>query len=274
MEVTSSIVTYKTPEAELVNLLACFARSQRKAELIVVDNSPTDELKVIVEGSGAKYVWSGRNLGFGAGHNIAIRAIAGRSKYHVLVNPDISFAPDTLEVLFGFMESNPAVGLVMPKIIFPDGSEQRLCKQLPSPFDLVLRRFLGGWGERAFRSHWQRYELRDIDLSIPRQIPCLSGCFMFLRSSVLYKVGGFDERYFMYLEDFDLCRRVGECAKTVFYPDTSVTHAYAKSSYKDPTHLRYHLHSAFKYFSKWGWLLDSGRREMNELARSQESCCL
>jgi len=95
------------------------------------------------------------------------------------------------------------------------------------------------------------------------QVPSLSGCFMLLRTEVLKVVGGFDERFFMYCEDFDLCRRIGQVSKTIYYPDVSVIHNYEKGSYKNSKLLRYHIQSSVKYFNKWGWFFDKERRRIN-----------
>ncbi len=97
------------------------------------------------------------------------------------------------------------------------------------------------------------------------EVPSLSGCFMFMRVSVLREIGGgFDERYFMYAEDLDLCRRIGEVSKTMFFPKVSVVHEYEKGSYKNKKLLKYHITSVIKYFNKWGWLFDSKRKEKNQ----------
>ena len=95
------------------------------------------------------------------------------------------------------------------------------------------------------------------------EVPALSGCFMFLRVDVLKKVGMFDERYFMYAEDLDLCRRIGEVSHTMFYPAVSVYHAYEKGSYKNKKLLKYHICSVIKYFNKWGWMFDAKRTHKN-----------
>ncbi|MNE88458.1 N-acetylglucosaminyl-diphospho-decaprenol L-rhamnosyltransferase [compost metagenome] len=86
---------------------------------------------------------------------------------------------------------------------------------------------------------------------------------MFCRTEVLQKVGGFDPRYFMYLEDYDLTRRVHKLSKTVFYPNATVYHGFKKESYVNPILLKYHIQSAVKYFNKWGWIWDRERKEMN-----------
>ncbi len=258
-----SIVTYETPPEELSPLLEDLARSKRPVEVMVVDNSPTEALRPVVEGAGVRYLPAGRNLGFGGGHNLAMRQALRASRYHLVCNPDVRFGPEVLGALERFMDASPDVGLVMPRVLYPDGREQRLCKRLPTPADLLLRRFLGPLGKRLLRRSAEAYELRHVDLSMPREIPSLSGCFMFLRASVLRETGLFDPRFFMYMEDVDLCRRIGAVARTVFYPTVSVTHGYAKGSYSNPRLLRYHVESALRYFNKWGWLVDPGRRALN-----------
>lgn len=260
--ITASIVIYKTDPNQLARALLSLSGSDLLGQLMVIDNSPDDQLRRLVEDFGAEYVRPGRNLGFGAGHNLAMIKYRDIARYHVVVNPDITCGVSVLRELYQFMESYPDVGLVMPKVQYPDGSEQRLCKLLPAPLDLILRRFV----ERhtgVFADRLDRYELRDLDLRISREIPCLSGCFMFIRSSALEAVGFFDERFFMYMEDVDLCRRIGARFKTVFYPAVSVTHDYAKGSYRNSKLLRYHVLSAIRYFEKWGWIRDPQRDEIN-----------
>lgn len=262
--VTASVVTYQTPCDELAALMRCMTATLEPENIAVVDNSPDDMLRPCAEAFGVQYVRIGRNVGFGAAHNRAVELHNGRSRYHLLVNPDIVFGCDVIRELYEFMERHPDVGLVMPRILYPDGQEQRLCKRFPSPVDLFARRFLGRFGEKLLAKQLQQYELRHLDLSIEREIPCLSGCFMFLRSSVFREIGAFDEQYFMYMEDVDFCRRIGRHYKTVFYPRVSVVHGYAKGSYRNLRNLKFHVMSAVRYFMKWGWIHDPERKKLNE----------
>jgi GT2 family glycosyltransferase len=269
-EVCVSIVLYNNDAKELSALLDSIATSSRPINVVVVDNSPTDDLRARVEAYHGTYIWHGRNCGFGGGHNIALKRTLNSSKYHLVVNPDVTFTKGVIECLYQFMEGNPGIGLVMPRILNQDGSEQRLCKLLPSPIDLFLRRFLGPVGKVLFRSRWDQYEIRDLDMNVVREVPSLSGCFMFMRTSVLRETGLFDERYFMYLEDVDLCRRIGRVSQTVFYPHVSVVHGYAKGSYQDARLLKHHISSAMKYFSKWGWFYDREREYLNRKTKILE----
>jgi GT2 family glycosyltransferase len=263
-QVSASIVVYKNDPGDVVSAVKSVLSAPMRVICTVVDNSPTPALRQCVVKNGAKYIYAGGNLGFGRGHNLALRTDCEASEYHLVLNPDVHFAPEITEALYHFMNDNQDIGLVMPKIRYPDGSEQRLCKQFPSPLALLSRRFLGRIGRSLFAKQLDRYELCYLDLGITREIPCLSGCFMFIRSPVLREVGFFDERYFMYMEDVDLCRRIGVKYKTVFYPRVAVTHGYAKGSYRDLRLLKYHAQSAFRYFWKWGWVYDPERNRLNK----------
>ena len=262
-EIAISVVTYETDPNDLSALLRSLQGTGLKILITVVDNSATPVLRSTAEAGHAEYLFMGRNLGFGAGHNVAIRRSIERTKYHAVVNPDVVLAEGTLATLYHFMESHLEVGQAMPAVFYPDGREQRLAKRLPKPTDLFLRRFLGNFGKRWAKKAWELYETRDIDLHVARVIPSLSGCFMFLRSSVLREVGLFDERYFMYMEDIDLCRRVGSVSLTVICPEARISHGYSKGSYRNLHLLWYHLNSAFRYFSKWGWIWDRMRQQQN-----------
>ena len=159
------------------------------------------------------------------------------------------------------MDKERECGLVMPNIIYPDGKTQYLCKLLPTPWDSIVRRFVAI--KSLKRYHDNKYELHLSGYNSIMEVPVLSGCFMFIRCSILKKVGGFDDRYFMYAEDVDLCRRIGEISKTLFYPYVSVVHEYEKGSYKNKKLLKYHINSMVKYFNKWGWIWDKKRSHKN-----------
>lgn len=260
--ITASIVSYHHHMDEIRKVMDCVLASPVD-KLFIIDNSSNDRLRELEDVSDrVRYIHS-MNRGYGAGHNIAIReAMEVGATYHVIVNPDIYFGEGVLEQLVAYMNVNKEIGLVMPKILYPNGELQYLCKLLPTPFDLLLRRF-GLW-EKYREKRDIRYELRFADYDQEMQVPSLSGCFMFARMSILKQVDGFDERYFMYAEDLDLCRRIGKVAQTMYYPKVSVYHAYAKGSYKNRKLLRYHMCSMIKYFNKWGWLWDIERKTINK----------
>ncbi|MFT3902293.1 MAG: glycosyltransferase family 2 protein [Niabella sp.] len=259
-QITASIVLYKQAMDAVKQTIESFLATKLKVQLFLVANSPLPELDGFADDPRVHIIHAYDNPGFGKGHNLAIRK-AGDSQYYLVLNPDTSFEPGVLETLFDYMEANPDVGNVMPKVLYPDGSLQRLCKLLPTPLNVWSRRFMPapGWAQKLNR----KYELHDFDYNSIMPIPNLSGCFMFIRNDVLRKTGGFDERFFLYLEDIDLNRRIAQHAKTVFYPYVSLTHHYTRGSYNNRKLLRHHIVSAIKYFNKWGWIFDKERRKIN-----------
>src|ERR1700691_4703165 len=251
---TASIVLYHHAPGKVRGLFEALSCEPALSAWAVVNNGGAPDASALAASLGARCLHPGRNLGFGAANNLALRDLQPLGRYHLFVNPDISLVPGVLDALSDFMDRHPDVGLVMPRILYPDGSEQRLCKRVATPFDLFVRRFLGESGKSMFPTRWNWYEMRDVDLTVTREAPSLSGCFMFVRTAALEAVGAFDERYFLYMEDLDLCRRIGSRYRTVFYPRVAVRHDYAKGSYENARLLRYHLTSAIRYFNKWGWV--------------------
>ncbi|MDR2361193.1 MAG: glycosyltransferase family 2 protein [Prevotellaceae bacterium] len=263
--ITASIVLYNNSKDELHTVVRC-ATDSIAAFVYVVDNSPSDDLRKFVEGLSRKviYIWTPQNVGYGAAHNMAIqKSIEQGATYHLVMNADIDFKKDVIEELATFMDHHPAVGLVMPKILYPDGHIQYLCKLFPTPTDLIFRRFFS-FTSRAKKKQ-EKYELRMMDYTqVHFGVPSLSGCFMLLRTTALAQITGFDERYFLYLEDVDLCRRLHRVSQTAFYPEASIVHHYAKGSYKQYRLLHYHICAAVKYFNKWGWFFDRERGKINK----------
>jgi len=263
-KLTVSVVIYANVLADIHLLLKSLQEAQDILRWVVVDNGCSDEIREAVQAMGGIYVRPGTNLGFGRGHNLALKQLAGvDAPYHVILNPDIVFDENALGRLARVMDSHPDVGLVMPKVRYPDGSNQYLCKLLPAPIDLVLRRFLPGPWKGLARKRTTLYELRFLDCDAPAYVPSLSGCFMFARRSVLEAVGGFDESFFLYMEDVDLCRRMLGVSRLLYWPGVTVEHVHQKGSYRNRRLLFLHIRSAIKYFNKWGWLIDTTRTQIN-----------
>lgn len=264
--ITASMVLYHNPAEQFAPVIRAFLAADPEARLVVVDNSARALECELFKHERVVYLHPGRNLGFGCGHNLGFRRLPD-SEFHLLLNPDVRFEPGAVRELLRFAASDPSIGAVMPRICFPNGSLQRLCKLLPTPMDLVLRRFV------PVPFLWERrraaYELDGLPQDRISDVPFLSSCFLLLRSSLFRELGGFDERYFMYMEDVDLARRIGDRARTVYYPFVSIQHEYGKGSYKSSRLLGYHLMSALKYFSKWGWWFDPARSERNAAALRQ-----
>jgi len=267
-DITGSIVLYENEEEVVKKAINSFLYTDLNVRLYLIDNSSTDKLKSLrnIDKNRIEYIFNNANLGFGKAHNIAIKKVIDKSKYHAIINPDMWFEKNTLEKMYFFMEKNKNVGLLMPKMLYPDNSVQYTARRLPSPLDLIIKRFfperLKKWSFIQKRINW--YELRNYSYKDIMEVPCIPGGFMFVRTKVFKEVGLFDERFFMYLEDFDLSRRIGEKYKTVLFPHAIVYHEYTMHSYKNKKLLMIHIISAIKYFNKWGWFFDKKRKEKNK----------
>ncbi len=254
-----SIVVYQTEEAKIRNLIAVLRASALIDRIFVVDNSSRAFSSALLD---ADYIFNNENLGYGRAHNIAIRqTLSEQTPYHLVLNPDVTFDATILQELIDYMEKHKDVASLMPQIYYPNGKRQHLCKLLPTPLDLLGRRFLPRW---VMKKRNRRYELRDTGYKSIMNIPYLSGCFMLLRSDALREVGIFDERFFLYPEDIDLTRRLHACFRTVFYPHVSIVHEYGQGSYKSVRLLCWHMVNMCRYFCKWGWIKDPERKLMNQ----------
>ena len=261
MNLTASIVLYKTDPAELNQLFQCFCNSNVNFRLFLIDNSPDDRLHPVISDERVSYKFQGENLGYGRGHNVALNQVLDSSEFHLVLNADISFGPVALSLLIEYMQDHPDVGLIMPRVLYPDGELQYVCKLIPSPLDLIFRRFLP---DRLLRKSKEKFELAFTGYDRIMDVPYLSGCFMLLRTSTLKEIGLFDERFFLYPEDLDLTRRIHQRYRTIFYPKVTILHSHARESYYS-WHLTFvHAVNMIKYFNKWGWVFDSNRRETNQ----------
>jgi len=265
-DITASIVLYKNERELLSKTIQSYLDSKLRLKLYLIDNSPTDELKDIINDPRVEYIYNNNNVGFGAGHNVAIRKSIPESSFHLVLNPDIYFDDHILGNILEYMRKDEAIGVLMPKILNADGSIQYVAKLLPTPFDFFVRRFLP-FG--PFRKISERFELRHTNYDQVMMAPFLSGCFMVFRTEALGQVGLFDEKIFMYTEDIDITRRVLTRYKAIFYPKAFVYHDHTRKSFRNFKTLGVYLKSAIYYFNKWGWFFDSSRREINKRTLSQ-----
>lgn len=143
--ITASVVLYETPYPMFRKLLDSY-RPDTDRKLYVIDNSGTETTYCKTIGNeNVKYYFNGKNLGYGAAHNIGIRqAIAEQSEYHLVLNPDIRFDSSVIDDLKSYADRHKDVVYMLPKVLYPNGQVQYLCKLLPTPFDLIGRRFLPG----------------------------------------------------------------------------------------------------------------------------------
>lgn len=265
-KITASLVLYKTKIDDLNNILTSVLESQIDI-LYIIDNSPSNVLYDHIKGFKTDrfvYIFGHGNVGFGVANNIGIeKSIALDAKYHIVLNPDIIFDKNVISELANFMDLNEQVGQVLPRVIYPNGNLQYLCKLLPTPIDIFARRVLPS---KFLTKLNRKYEMHFTGYDKIWNCPILSGCFMFLRVSTLKDVGLFDSRFFMYFEDFDLMRRIHEKYETIYFPKVSIIHKHSAEHRTNKKLLRESIISAIKYFNKWGWIFDPQRRSFNKSA--------
>lgn len=244
---SAAVVTYCDAEKAVNACNSIIGNTKRcSVRLYVFDNaSPDGTAEKLSCLDGAIFEKQPKNLGFGAAHNRALSYPLG--KYHFVINPDITFSSDVLSDMADFMEQNPDVVMMMPRILNADGTEQRLPKEVPT----AKRLFLG----RIFPSVRREYVRGDREINSVDDIDFCSGCFFCIRSDIFKKLGGFDERYFMYLEDADLTLRAKKYGRVVINPDIAVTHLWERSSSKSLKYLIIHMISSFKFLIRKGKLL-------------------
>jgi GT2 family glycosyltransferase len=262
-----SIVIYGPPTRMLADTLASLDRALRQlpsAQSIVylVNNnseplsfadlgatgfksfSPTVAMELI-EGHG--------NVGYGRGHNLAIHRTM--ADFHLILNPDIDLAPDSLALALEFLREHAEVGLLAPLVMGEDGAIQFLCRRPPALADLLIRGFLPRSMRKLFAKRLARYEMRDVigKQNVVYDLPIMSGCFMFFNTEILRSIGGFDPRYFLYFEDYDLSLRATGITRSAYVPSVKVVHFGGDASRKGSRHISMFAVSAFKFYRRFGW---------------------
>jgi len=261
--ISASLVIYNNDINEVISVIECVRNSSLTVELYIVDNSTNNVNYDFSHLSKVSYLKSTTNIGFGAGHNLILNKVINKFTFHLILNPDISFDTTTIQKLLSRINASDNIGLISPKILNPVGSLQYLCRLLPTPFSLFFRLLSNFIPFPLFSSLLHKYELRFCDYNTEMNVPFLSGCFMLLRTSVLKEIGFFDDRFFLYMEDLDLSRRIHSSYVTLYYPEVSIMHIHHKESFKRFNVFYLHLRSAILYFNKWGWFYDKSRSIIN-----------
>ncbi|MFM0401188.1 glycosyltransferase family 2 protein [Paraburkholderia aspalathi] len=262
-----SVVVYQPDIEQLTSTLAglgaaCDALRATRPDLPVVlrlvDNGGLPDVSAALDrlrahGVLCSIIAGHGNVGYGRGHNLAIEQSA--SRYHLVLNPDIDLARDALCEAFDFFEAHGEAGLITPWIGDEHGDQQFLCRRYPTLIDLFARGFLPARLRRLFSRRLARYEMRDqINArDIVWDPPIVSGCFMLFRTSVLKQLGGFDTRYFLYFEDYDLSLRAHDFTRVVYAPSVRVLHHGGGAARKGSAHIRMFMASAYKFFNRFGW---------------------
>ena len=241
MKISASIVIYKENKETLQKVINSFLfLKDIKKEFIIVDNSPSDELKIFCESfDGVSYIFSGDNLGFGKGHNLAFKNLKEKSDIHMIINPDVYFYSDEISSFLSWFYEQKEISLATTKVCYPDGENQNIIRNVPNIFDLIKRKLKIANGELY------------IEDNCIKEVPFAHGCFFIFKTEVFEKLGGFDERFFMYMEDLDIFLGAKKYGKTVINTNYKIYHEFRKGSSKSLKLLLWHVSSAIKFFFKY-----------------------
>jgi len=227
-------------------------------EFFLVDNDSRDGIEEVVR---EQFPWvnlimSPKNVGLGAGVNLALPK--ARGKYVMWLNPDLVIEPGELDKWVEWMEAHPDVGVSGPRLLNADGTDQESCYQFPNPLIPILRRTPLG-KLPGLSGIVSRYHMEGLDRTKEHDVDWVLGAAHLTRRETLEKIGRFDERFFLYFEDADVCRGVWSAGQRVVYtPVARILHYYQKQSqtknlwqaFKNPI-TRIHIASGFKYFAKY-----------------------
>ena len=267
IELSASIVLYRSDlskfESTIRHLRIAATRARISLEVIIIDQSGlasySEQVRYLCNQLGNQlfklsHFITQKNLGYGGGHNVALEMGVGR--YHLILNPDVEVHKNSLTAALACFAQHPSVALIAPIALDAQGNESYIAKRYPTVLTLFARAFLPKGMHWLVKSHLQRYEIRDLPRDPPLQeILLASGCCMLLRGSVLASVCGFDERYFMYFEDFDLTLRAASQGSTVRNSRVIINHYGGNAATKGFMHQYWFIRSAWLFFSKWGWRL-------------------
>jgi N-acetylglucosaminyl-diphospho-decaprenol L-rhamnosyltransferase len=255
-DVDVAVINYETRD-RLRACLASLPATLRGAPLrrVVVDNASRDGSARMVREkfvSQVELVANTRNLGFARAVNQALAITAGR--YLLVLNADTEISAAAIEALHDFMERTPRAGLAGAQLLDDHGVVQCSCRRFYTLSAIVLRRTPLG---RLLPDHpsLRQHLMLDWDHSDVRQVDWIQGACMMLRRAALAEVGDMDERFFLYFEDVDLCRRLAAAGWGVYYvPQAKVVHHYRRASHEGAlfsAERAHHLLSAWRYVVKW-----------------------
>lgn len=222
--------------------------------VVVVDNGSTNGLAWIERDRRFRLISPGKNLGYAAGVNLALKALPDSPACLLLLNPDVELQDDTLAQMVEALEREPEVGAATCRLLLPSGHLDPACRRSEPT---ALSAFFKFTGLSRLWPMWRgfgAYNLLYLDDSAPHPIDSASGAFLLLRPEALAAVGGgLDERFFLYGEDLDLCRRLREAGYELrYWPAAEATHSKGSNRIRDANTTRHFYRAMWTYYRKWG----------------------
>ena len=248
------LVSYHTSENEVDLLLNCLSSLPSNIGYALAVNDYRKGQVVEKLFANSDYLsLNNDNLGYGKAVNNLLSKVYNKPEYIAILNTDLSWPKGTFENMIHWMDDHSDISLMVPQILSPLGQIQMLCKRNPTVLALISRRFIPDkFKPSILKKYDSWYHYGDYDYDHIFEAPYLSGCCMFTRLSSFIDVGGFDERYFLYLEDADLSRSLSNLGKCIHYPYVYVVHKWGRGNYTNPYLVVVNIISAWHYFRKWG----------------------
>ncbi len=251
MKVSFVVINYKTGEELEHCIRSVHENSSQPYEVIVINNSPTEDLNhLAVEYPNVKIVTNSRNMGFARAANLGASLASG--EYIFFLNPDTYFDSDVVGRLVKFLETHPDAGIVAPGMKFPSGRPQPTVRRFPKYYYLLFGR--GSLFTRIFPNNpiTRTFLYQDIRIESPVAVDSVSGAAMLIKRDIFWKLNGFDENYFLMVEDMDLAYRLKQMGYKVYYlPDVTVYHYLGRSRERaGPRIVREHIKGMLYFFSK------------------------
>ena len=251
-DISASIVLYESDKDILKKTIECFLEIPLNKRLFLIDNSKSSLLQKEFDHPEISYFFVDKNIGFGAGHNLVIKDLEEKSKYHLILNPDVIFTGSVITRLIEGFQNLKDVAMIAPKVLYPNGNDQKTCRRYPSLSQLAIRS--NGFLKKVFSAVIRKGEYGDLDLKKPFYPNFIHGCFMLFKTEYFVKIEGFDERYFLYMEDVDICKKIDLIGmKKKYFPEAEIIHIHQKESSKNVQLFIVHFKSVLKYFKKWGF---------------------
>ncbi|MFI3169077.1 MAG: glycosyltransferase family 2 protein [Faecalibacterium sp.] len=267
-KISACIVIYNGYEEAFAAAASVLQYTKKAAlTLYLVDNASPDGSGAAMEqaiAAGAlpvsenqtvKLICSKKNLGFGGGHNLVIPTLD--SEYHFVLNPDVLVKDDVLSEMAAYatqINHTAVTKLVMarPTLTFPDGQEQILPLRRCTVRALIYRQLPQ---LKFLKRYHDRYVMQNEDRTKPVEIAFCTGSFSMLQTQSFCKMGGFDEGYFMYVEDADLTQKAMLYGAVMLLPQFQAVHAWHRAPHSNLSHFTLQIKSMVRYFKKWGFKL-------------------
>jgi len=252
-----TIVIYKIKKEDfekvIINLIVY---SKYEITICIIDNFGDKHIQNYCNANNIEYIKTNKNIGFGAAHNLVALDPNRKAKYNLILNPDVVITGNNIEMCIEYMELNSNIAILSPKLLYANLKTQQICRKIPDLSEITARVLNRIVKHNSYFQEENQYGNVNV--------PFIHGACLFVRSDIYKKINGFDARYFLYVEDIDLCRRAWGYGRVFHYGDATAMHDHAAYSRRKIKYKIIHFVSFVKYFIKWGVTNDNKIRKLNK----------